>query len=154
MIPLWQHLPASQQQNLNTFQLFARCHNTYTAAKAISEPEIRQFCKHTICAVCPIKYTEKQICYDLRLLVCIGTDVWEFLEYYHNNFPLATIPPNLDAHVWGLFYTVDGKVVHLPVFSWWSSMPFLMDQHKHTLQLGTQHNNWPCILHCALNVTH
>ena len=95
MIPLWQHLPTSQQQNLNTFQLFARCHNTYTAAKAISEPEIRQFCKHTICAVCPIKYTEKQICYDLRLLVCIGTDVWEFLEYYHNNFPLATIMPKM-----------------------------------------------------------
>ena len=29
------------------------------------------------------------------MLVCIGLDVREFLDYYRNNFPLATITPKM-----------------------------------------------------------
>lgn len=73
------------------FTVFAKCHDTYSRAKPMKDEEIDQFSK-TI-AMVRLKY----IASNSKLIPSnfAGVTIDPFLQFYRENFPLASIIPKL-----------------------------------------------------------
>ena len=77
------------------FSLFARCHDTYSKSKPISDAKIDEFSKYKVnsnhCSL-----TAMQLTFAINVLPPhAGTQVDTFLEFYRTSFPDASITPKM-----------------------------------------------------------